>query len=135
MLGNWSDPNVRLSDLEVRVQLIDDARDGCWTNLREVREYIEEKLYSRGVKQLKEMDYSNPSNYNLFLSVLGMRLYEGGTGPCGGTFDLEIKKSGAINGWWHSVTMYESVRALYFREKNLNTIVLDYVREVINSLP
>ena len=81
------------------------------------------------------MDYSNPSNYNLYLSVLGMRLYEGGTGPCGGTFELKIKKSGAINGWWHSVTMYESVRALYFREKNLNNIVLDYVREVINSLP
>ena len=39
-----------VKSLEVNVVLSDHATGACWTNLKEVREYAEEKLRGRGIK-------------------------------------------------------------------------------------
>ena len=56
----------------VAVVILDDAKDGCWTNLRETREYAEEKLRSKGAKVVSEQRYL-PNHYAFTISVLGYR--------------------------------------------------------------
>ena len=76
-----------IKNLEVRVELLDRATGACWTNLKEVREYAEEKLRTFGVK-VSQTEYSNPKAniYWLNIHVYAHRLYEDGTGPCFGGF-------------------------------------------------
>ena len=56
----------------VAVVLLDDAEDGCWTNLRETREYAEEKLSSKGAKIIPKEDYLTNS-YAFIIHVVGYR--------------------------------------------------------------
>ena len=65
--------NFKLSATKsVAVVLFDEAKDGCWTNLRETREYAEEKLRSKGAKIVSEQRYL-PNHYAFTISVLGYR--------------------------------------------------------------
>ncbi len=49
------DDTFRLRQINgVKVVLAHDAKGACWTNLKEVREYAEEKLRMKGVKILGE---------------------------------------------------------------------------------
>ena len=81
------------------------------------------------------MDYSNPKSYDLRVLVLGMRIYEGGTGPCGGTVNLQLVRYDTSNGWMHIVILYDSTEVLFLRQKNLNNIVLEHVRLANYSMP
>ena len=57
--GFFFDPLITkeyLESLEVNVSINDNATGACWTNLKEVREYAEEKLRTLGVK-VSETNY------------------------------------------------------------------------------
>ena len=46
----WS-PDFRVSNVKfIDLNLLDDAKNGCWTNLKEVREYADEKLRMKGAR-------------------------------------------------------------------------------------
>ena len=69
--------NFKLSSTtSVFVQLSDDAEDGCWTNLRETREYVEEKLRSKGANIVKEDQYG-PNDYTFQVNVISYRISSG----------------------------------------------------------
>ena len=133
--GTWGEENVKLSDLEVEVVLSDDARDGCWTNLREVREYAEEKLFSRGIKRVKSFDYQNPNHYRFNISVVAARIYNDNSGPCAGHISLDLVRYAPVNGWFHIVTLYDGKDSLFLDKANLNNKVLEQVRLKINDMP
>ena len=67
------DKNLTLEDLrelEVRVELQDHATGACWTNLKEVREYAEEKFRSKGIKTRDtEIMDTGPKNTGLELQL------------------------------------------------------------------
>ena len=66
-------PDFKLSSTtSVNVKLNDDAKDGCWTNLRETREYAEEKLRSKGANIVPEPRYGNHV-YQFTVGVVGGR--------------------------------------------------------------
>ena len=60
----------------VAVVILDDAKDGYWTNLRETREYAEEKLRSKGAKVVPEEVYL-PNSYSFLIHVLSYRTTSG----------------------------------------------------------
>ena len=69
--------NFKLSATKsVAVVLFDEAKDGCWTNLRETREYAEEKLRSKGAKVVPEEVYL-PNSYSFLIHVLSYRTTSG----------------------------------------------------------
>ena len=74
----------------VFVDINDGARDGCWTNLREVREYVEEKLYSRGAKITSDVGVVDNDVYRLYVHVLADRMFSDGTGPCFGAIQVRL---------------------------------------------
>ena len=83
----WGNQKFRLSDAKsVSVQLADDAIDGCWTNLRETREYAEEKLRAKGAKIVPQPGFTN-NDYELRISVVAYRTNAG----CVAVLDLTLQ--------------------------------------------
>ena len=83
------DENLTLNDLtslKINVELGDGAKGACWTNLKEVREYAEEKLRTFGLK-VSDVEYMNAdkNTYWFVISVNANRLNKDGSGPCLGT--------------------------------------------------
>ena len=57
--GFFVDPDISADDLSkisVMVVIDDNAKGACWTNLREVREYAEEKFRFKGVMDMSRFD-------------------------------------------------------------------------------
>ncbi|MDA9948796.1 hypothetical protein N9C16_05280 [Paracoccaceae bacterium] len=69
----WDPNNFELRKLtSITVVLQDNASGACWTNLKEVREYAEEKLRMKGVKIDNEAYVSLEANrYNFDIEVIG----------------------------------------------------------------
>ena len=126
--GNWMERLLKLNDFEVEISLGDFASGGCWTNLREVREYVEEKLRSKGVKQIKKINYESGGQYILLIEVIGGRIYGDGSGPCGGTIRVDLHRFDRVYGAFHQITMYGGKTNLAFSAKNFNNYEqLEYV--------
>ena len=82
--SQYVDPNFSIKDLKVFVQVIDKAKEGCWTNISETRKYIINKLSESGAKLV-----DNQSNTDLTLkfSILAQRT---GHGWCYGNMSLSL---------------------------------------------
>ena len=114
----------------VIVTLDDGADDGCWTNLREVRLYTEEKLEIAG--------YYVPENANsppfiLDILVLAFR----SNGRCVGTIQINLGKFGLVDirsGMMPSVNMVGSHTALSVSNDNLNNDIISTVKEFIDEM-
>jgi len=67
------DTDFKLRKLaSIGVSLYDGATGACWTNLKEVREYAEEKLSMKGAKIDNEAYVSLEANrYNFDIEVIG----------------------------------------------------------------
>ena len=47
-LAEYIDERFSINGVPIWVNLIDDAKEGCWTNIGEVRRYTEDKLVENG---------------------------------------------------------------------------------------
>ena len=82
------------------INLSDNAINACWTNLKESREYIEEKLRSKGATVVEKGD---DTTYSLNLSVLGLRNGQ----LCSGYIQVDIVDlQYYANGRWAVVQAY-----------------------------
>ena len=70
------DPRFKLSQInDVDIQLLNDATGACWTNLKEVREYAEEKLRMKGVKIVNQrLPYDVFKSYRFQIHVVSRPL-------------------------------------------------------------
>tara|TARA_B100001057_G_C22529658_1_gene825269 strand:- start:271 stop:624 length:354 start_codon:yes stop_codon:yes gene_type:complete len=94
--AQYTDERFSIKSVPTYVNIIDDAKDGCWTNIGEVRTYIEDKLAENGaviVEGKKDADVLGlrvigslyrkqaidvePQNFNIVaLTWLGKKLQE-----------------------------------------------------------
>ena len=120
-----------LEGLEVNVQIEDNATGACWTNLKEVREYAEEKLRMKGVKILtEEKAYDFLKNFRLDISLIADRVYEDGSGPCYGAIILSLRTFSKIN---ESVMWAVAGEARFrtLRTTNLNRTMIETLSKFI----
>ena len=101
----FHDDNLTRDDLkkiEVNVELADNATGACWTNLKESREYAEEKLRTFGIT-VSDTEYMSTKieHYWLILSVSAQRLYTDQSGSCLGAYYFTLKAWSHINGKDH----------------------------------
>ena len=82
--SQYVDPNFSIKDLKVFVQIIDKAKEGCWTNISETRKYIKNKLSNSGTRLID--DQSN-TDLTLKFSILAQRTGHGG---CYGNMSLSL---------------------------------------------
>ena len=124
---------VNVRGASVNVAIHDAATGGCWTNLREVREYVEEKLYSRGARLAQDIGLLDDNVYRLYVSVTGGKLYADGSGPCIGKYTVRLDGLTLIKG--------EPVWAVFVEESwlqaadgNLNAVVNDVVNQFFREI-
>ncbi|MDC1346096.1 hypothetical protein N8159_02620 [Planktomarina temperata] len=111
----------------VYVSLNDDVVGGCWTNLKEVREYAEEKLRIKGIKTTDDATYTSAEDktYYLSIAVSGGRLYKNGTGPCVSSLSVYLEGWTKINGQLHLALLGRFAGNLADAENhNQNIIIL-----------
>lgn len=75
----------------ISVKIRDGAKDACWTNLREVREYAEEKLKIKGYNVVAEMG----DGYEF---TIAFHAFRSDAGTCIGEYSVEIWASNTRNG-------------------------------------
>jgi hypothetical protein len=110
----------------IAVGLIDDAKDGCWTNLIEVRSYAEGRVTEAGLR----VDPESP--YTLLISMQANRP-EGG--PCVGMAEASIEMAATgIPQELYGQMILLSTRAVLMSEDNLNQSLLEGVRLITEAL-
>ena len=100
--------NISLSGVQaVKVDLNDSAKGACWTSLKEVREYAEEKFRIKEIKVVEEYPKRNDrvvfekGMYLFKVIVDASRLYTDGSGPCIGFIQISFHTHTWINNVWH----------------------------------
>jgi hypothetical protein len=125
----WVSDEFRLNNTSsIAVQIFDDVVDGCFTNLREVREYAEEKLRSKGSNIVNKREYS-VGDYSFDISVVGYRLGR----SCHASVLIELTTISFISNILHSAEAASSMH-LYSIPSNVNNKVLNEVKELIDKI-
>ena len=115
---NYSD----LRNLRVNVLLADSAKDACWTNLTESREYAEEKLRSAGATVV--LPPSVP-DYVLRLNLMSRR--NKAFKLCYGSIRVELLTPTMVNGRNHEALAIYSY-AIFMGRQNVNTDVVESIQ-------
>jgi hypothetical protein len=123
--------------ISVYVQIVDGTLDACWTNLREVTEYAEEKLRSKGFKVTQDSKFMSASRklYYFYIHVSGRKVFEREDGPCPGTMSVSMSGWNRVNETKHIATIGRQNRDNFVQAPNLNQVVLLSLNKVFLSFP
>ena len=111
----------------IRVFLDDNASGACWTNLRETREYAEEKVRMLGGKiDDFVLPLAPERKYELNIFVHLQRYFVDDTGPCYGNIRIALKTFAQIDTFFHSSEIAHFT-AVLLDPNNLN-------KETINAI-
>ena len=110
----------------ISVALDDGAEDACWTNLREAREYAEEKLKIMGYNVVAE----EGDGYTFAIIVDAFRR---GSGACVATWEVQISAGNYRNGVFggHTIGAFSSYGS---HPNNLNTWVIELISKMIAEM-
>ena len=132
------DDNFRLSEVSnVNVSLTDDATGACWTNLKEVREYAEEKLRMKGVNVLEmnrglaAFDYLKTYNFQIWVNA--GRTFTDGSGACIGYIQVLLFTFAQVNNTTHVAIAATNISRAGHLE-NFNQYIIEKVSELISEL-
>lgn len=121
----WYAPDVNSSSINsITVNLYDGAENACWTNLREAREYAEEKLEIKGYNVLAEGD-----EYSFNISVSSSR----DNGMCFGSVKVEIFVGNYRNGVF-GLHLIGSMTDALLEPNNFNNYVIEVISDMIAEM-
>ena len=109
---------------QIEVILDDGAIDACWTNLKESREYTEEKIRMAGGNLYETGERYWPDYYVLLLAVRSKRYLDG---TCFGTIVADLKTGTNINGAYHDASA-RSMMTYFTGASNANALVINLVQ-------
>ena len=110
----------------IEVVLADSAKDACWTNLKETRQYAEEKLRNKGYSTA-----AKPDGYRFIISVISFRLKS--RSECVYAINLQVYKGYFVDDVYgfHEIGS-RSVAGI--RPTNANNEVIISVQELIDEM-
>ena len=117
---------------EINVQIVDDAGEGCWTNIGEVKRYAEDKLELAGhnVYRKRKDGWTGFKHYKLRIQIIANRKQ---FKDCYGAYNIKLyklNKTDGVNGAFlvgeilGSFNAYQNVNQLTLKE------VGDFMKEV-----
>ena len=131
--------NISLSGVKtVKIELEDKAKGACWTNLKEVREYAEEKFRIKGIEVVDDYPKSNgrvvfeKGMYWLSLKVISDRVFTDGSGPCIGLIQITIFTYVWIDNIRH-VAGLNSFTSRSINKTNLNNYTIQAVQKLFDD--
>ena len=99
--AQYVDPNFSIKDFKVFVQVIDKAKQGCWTNISETRSYIQNKLSEDNVQLV---DNQSKTDLTLSFELLAQRT---GHGWCYGNMSLKLTANVMLGEYMILGTFYQ----------------------------
>ena len=101
VFAQYVDPNFSIKNFKVFVQVIDKAKEGCWTNISETRKYIKNKLSESGTKLI---DDQSKTDLTLKFAILAQRT---GHGWCYGNMSLSLTANVMLGEYMILGTFYQ----------------------------
>ena len=131
-LGNsvsaqYVDPNFSITDFKVFVQVIDKAKEGCWTNISEIRNYIKNKLSRSGAKLI---DDQSKTDLTLKFSVLAKRT---GHGWCYGNMSVSLTANVILGEYMVLGTFYQK-NTVDIKSQHFNNSALKWLSKTLPDL-
>jgi hypothetical protein len=119
-------PDANASSVgSITVRLFDSAANACWTNLRQAREYAEEKLDIEGYNVL-----ADDGEYDFNISVISLR---DNRGVCFGYVNVSIWAFSYRNGVG-GVHQIGSSATTFLHPDNFNTAVIEVISRMVAEM-
>jgi hypothetical protein len=120
------DDGFSIKGQKVVVGIYDEAKDGCWTNLGEVKRYAEDKLMLKGANVVYDMDGANLV-LNILVKTISIQEFPNN---CIGQVEINLQKGVRSKGFKWLATMAES-GVLFVDQKPINVQLLDEINRHI----
>ena len=111
----------------VDVILDDEATNACWTNLKESREYAEEKLRGLGATLYDDEDKYFGQYYAMVINVQSKRL---DIGVCFGAIAISLETGTQLNDTFHRGVL-KSMVSSFTGTQNANNMVIDQIQSFL----
>ena len=125
--AQYVDPNFSIKNFKVFVQIIDKAKQGCWTNISETRRYIQEKLAEDNVQLI---DDQSKTDLTLKLAVLAQRT---GHGWCYGNMSLSLTANVMLGEYMILGTFYQKNNVV-IKSQHFNNSTLKWLDKTLPDL-
>ena len=125
--AQYVDQNFSIKPFKIFVQIIDTAKEGCWTNISETRKYIKNKLSNSGAKLVD--DQSN-TDLTLKFSILAQRT---GHGWCYGNMSLSLTANVMLGEYMILGTFYQK-NTVDIKSQHFNNSALKWLDKNLPDL-
>ena len=125
--SQYVDQNFSIKDFKVFVQVIDKAKEGCWTNISETRKYIKNKLSESGAKLIEEQ---SKTDLTLKFSILAQRTVHGW---CYGNMGLSLTANVMLGKYMILGTFYQN-NTVDIKSQHFNNSALKWLDSYLPDL-
>ena len=125
--AQYVDQNFSIKDFKVFVQVVDKAKEGCWTNISETRKYIKNKLSDSGAKLI---DDQSETDLTLKFSILAQRT---GHGWCYGNMSLSLTANVMLGEYMILGTFYQK-NIVDIKSQHFNNSALKWLDRTLPDL-
>ena len=125
--SQYVDPDFSIKDYKVFVQVIDKAKEGCWTNISETRKYIKNKLSESGAKII---DDQSKTDLTLKFAILAQRT---GHGWCYGNMSLRLTANVILGEYMILGTFYQK-NTVDIKSQHFNNSALKWLDRTLPDL-
>ena len=125
--AQYVDPNFSIKDFKVFVQVIDKAKQGCWTNISETRRYIQNKLSEDNVQLV---DDQSKTDLTLNFELLAQRT---GHGWCYGNMSLKLTANVMLGEYMILGTFYQK-NTVDIKSQHFNNSALKWLDKKLPDL-
>ena len=125
--AQYVDANFSIKDFKVFVQVIDKAKQGCWTNISETRRYIQNKLSKDNVQLV---DDQSKTDLTLNFELLAQRT---GHGWCYGNMSLKLTANVMLGEYMILGTFYQK-NTVDIKSQHFNNSALKWLDKNLPDL-
>ena len=125
--AQYVDQNFSIKPFKIFVQIIDAAKEGCWTNISETRTYIKNKLSEGGIQLI---DDQSKTDLTLTFSLMAQRT---GHGWCYGNMSLRLTANVMIGEYMILGTFYQK-NNVDIKSQHFNNSALKWLEKTLPDL-
>ena len=125
--SQYLDPNFSIKNFKVFVQLIDKAKEGCWTNISETRRFVQNKLAQNGVNLIEDQ---GKTDLTLKFSIHAQRT---GHGWCYGNMSLRLTANVMLGEYMILGTFYQK-NNVDIKSQHFNNSALKWLEKTLPEL-
>ena len=125
--AQYVDQNFSIKPFKIFVQIIDKAKEGCWTNISETRTYIKNKLSESGIQLI---DDQSKTDLTLTFSLMSQRT---GHGWCYGNMSLRLTANVMLGEYMVLGTFYQKNK-VDIKSQHFNNSALKWLEKRLPEL-